>query len=78
MTKVEKFQKIVNDVLTECSQKSPMLTMLKPFLMSFISQVKEHDIDVLIKIMKAIIRYLEEDVEGVKKHGEGKETISVN
>ena len=52
--------------------------MLSPILIGFISQVKEHDIDALIRIMKAIIRYLEAEGAGAKKNGKGEETISVN
>ena len=37
------------------------LQMLRPILINFINQMKDEEIDKLIVIIKAIIKYLEED-----------------
>ena len=52
-----------------------IVAMLKPILVSFISQMKDEEVDKVIKIIKAIISYLEKE-EGVKQNEEGKEVIS--
>ena len=77
MTKKDKLQMIVDKVLTEVQQDSPIVAMLKPILMNFITQMKDEDIDKMITIIKAIIKYLEEDEDkGVKQDAqEDKEAV---
>ena len=38
-----------------------ILQMLRPILINFINQMKDEEVDKLIVIIKAIIKYLEED-----------------
>ena len=40
-----------------------MIAMLRPILTNFIAQMKEHDVEGLIRVFKAIIIYLEKDEE---------------
>ena len=61
MSKKEKLNLIVDKVLTECQEDSPIITMLKPILLNFITQMKEDEVNKMIKIIKAIIAYLEKE-----------------
>ena len=67
MNKVEKLKLIVDRVLMEAQQDNMMIAMLRPILTNFISQMKEDDIDGLIKVLKAIAWYLEKDEEDLVK-----------
>ena len=79
MSKVEKLRLIVDKVLTEAQEDNMILTMLKPILINFITQMKDDDVDKLINVIKAIIRYLEEDnIEGGKPDEEGKKVIPLS
>ena len=44
-----------------------MIAMLKPILINFTIQMNDEEIDRMIKILKAIIAYLEKEDEGVKQ-----------
>ena len=73
MTKVEKLRYIVDEVLAEIQEDNMIIAMLRPILTNFITQMKDEDIDGLIKVFKAIIAYLEKDDEElVKKMEEAK------
>ena len=61
MSKKEKLNLIIDKVLTTCQEDSTIATMLKPILMNFIAQMKEDEVDKMIKIIKAIISYLEKE-----------------
>ena len=64
MTKKEKLKMIVDKVLTEVEEQNMIVAMLKPILTNFITQMKDEDVNKMIKIIKAIIEYLEkEEVE---------------
>ena len=54
-----------------------MIQMLRPILTNFIAQMTDNDIDKMITIIKAIIKYLEEDEnKGVKQDAqEDKEAV---
>ena len=70
MTKKDKLQMIVDKVLTEVQQDNMIIQMLKPILTNFIAQMKDEDVDKMIKIIKAIIAYLEkEEIEEAKQEG---------
>ena len=70
MTKKEKLRLIVDKVLTEVQQDNMIIQMLKPILTNFIAQMKDEDVDKMIKIIKAIIAYLEkEEIEEAKQEG---------
>ena len=75
MTKKEKLEMIIDKVLTECQEDSPVIAMLKPILTNFISQMKDEEVDKMIKIIKAIIAYLEKE-EGTQDGKENKEVYS--
>ena len=66
MSKVEKLRMIVDKVLREVQEENTIIAMLRPILINFINQMKDEDVEKMIKIIKAIIRYLEEE-EGAKK-----------
>ena len=51
-----------------------IIQMLRPILTNFISQMNDEEIDKLIVIIKAIIKYLEEDEEG--ENNEKKKAVS--
>ena len=68
MTKKEKLRLIVDKVLTECQGQNTIVAMLKPILTNFISQMEDKEVDRMIEILKAIIRYLED--EGTKEDEE--------
>ena len=70
MTKKEKLNLIIDKVLTECQEDSPILATLKPILTGFISQMKDEEVDKMITIIKAIIRYLESEDKGANGDGE--------
>ena len=74
MTKKEKLRLIVDKVLTEVEEQNMIVAMLKPILTNFITQMKDEDVDKMIKIIKAIIIYLEkeEKEEGVKQNEDNK------
>ena len=70
MTKKDKLQMIVDKVLTEVQQDNMIIQMLKPILTNFIAQMKDEDVDKMVKIIKAIIAYLEkEETEEAKQEG---------
>ena len=74
MSKKEKLNLIIDKVLLE---DIPMATMLKPILTNFISQMKEDEVDKMIKIIKAIIAYLEkEENEGTINDEKNKEVYT--
>ena len=73
MTKKEKLNLIIDKVLMD---DIPMSPMLKPILTNFISQMKDEEVDKMINIIKAIIRYLEDESEGVKEDGKESEEVS--
>ena len=72
MSKKEKLKLIIDKVLTECQEDSPMVAMLKPILLNFIVQMKDEEVDKMITIIKAIIAYLEKE-EGTQDGKENKE-----
>jgi hypothetical protein len=61
MSKKEKLNLIIDKVLTTCQEDSPITTMLKPILLNFIAQMKEDEVEKMIKVIKAIISYLEKE-----------------
>ena len=73
MTKKEKLNLIIDKVLMD---DNPMSSMLKPILTNFISQMKDEEVDKMITIIKAIIRYLESEDKG--DNGDGKEDKKAN
>ena len=77
MTKKEKLKMIVDKVLTEVEEQNMIIQMLKPILTNFITQMKDEDVDKMIKIIKAIIAYLEkEEDEGTIKDAKDKEVYT--
>ena len=76
MSKKDKLQMIVDKVLTEVEGQNTIVAMLKPILTNFIAKMKEEEVDKMIKIIKAIIRYLEDENKGVNE--DGKEDKKVN
>ena len=77
MTKKEKLKMIVDKVLTKVQQDNMIIQMLRPILTNFIAQMKDDDIDKMITIIKAIVKYLEKDEnKGVKQDAqENKEAV---
>ena len=71
MTKKEKLKMIVDKVLIEVQEDSPIVAMLRPILTDFIAQMKDEDVDKMIKIIKAIIEYLEKEEKEEVKQEEG-------
>ena len=61
MSKKEKLKMIVDKVLMEVEGQNTIVAMLRPILTNFIAQMKDEDVDKMIKINKAIIEYLEKE-----------------